>query len=100
MRKFLIAAAVVAVSGSALMAGPLGNIRKRVEERREARHNHAEIVVGKDGKPLLRWTDGSTSKVGVDKEGKLIAAPKTEAPKVLKQSHGPDIRIVPGAKIN
>lgn len=101
MRKFLIAAAVVAVSGSALMAGPLGNIRKRVEDRREARHaEHAEIFVGKDGKPALRWADGSVSKVGVDKDGKLIAAPKKEGVKTLKQSHGPDIKLVPGAKVN
>ena len=78
-----------------------GNMRKRAEERREARHQEvAEIVVGKDGKASLRWADGSTSKVGVDKEGKLIAAPKNEGAKVLKQAHGPEIKLVPGAKVN
>lgn len=101
MRKFVLSALVLTVASTVVVAGPLGNLRKRAEERREARHvEHAEIVIGKDGKPLLRWSDGSTSKVGVDKEGKLIAAPKTEGPKVLKQAHGPEIRVVPGAKVN
>ncbi len=100
MRKFGFAALALSLVSTAAFAGPFGNIRKRAEERRAERHNTAEIVIGKDGKPALLWADGSVSKVGVDKEGKLIAAPRTEAPKKLKQAHGPDINIVPGAKVN
>ena len=101
MRKFAFSLFAVAVVSAVAFAGPLGNMRKRAEERREARHTEvAEIVVGKDGKASLRWADGSTSKVGVDKEGKLIAAPKNEGAKVLKQAHGPEIKLVPGAKVN
>ena len=100
MRKFVLSVLALTVVSTAF-AGPLGNMRKRAEERREARHaEHAEVVVGKDGKPLLRWVDGSTSKVGVDKDGKLIAAPKAEGTKTLKQLHGPEIKLVPGAKVN
>jgi hypothetical protein len=101
MRKFGFAIMALAFASTVVVAGPLGNLRKRAEERREARHaEHAEIVVGKDGKPALRWADGSVSKVGVDKDGKLIAAPKTEGVKVLKQAHGPEIKLVPGTKVN
>jgi hypothetical protein len=100
MRKFAFSLFAVAVVSAVAVAGPLGNMRKRAEERREARHtDHAEIVVGKDGKPALRWADGSTSLIGKDKDGKLIAAPKTEGAKVLKQAHGPEIKLVPGAKV-
>lgn len=100
MRKFVLSALAFTIASTAF-AGPLGNLRKRVEERREARHaEHAEIVVGKDGKPALRWADGSVSKVGLDKDGKLIAAPKAESTKTLKQAHGPEIKLVPGAKVN
>jgi hypothetical protein len=100
MRKFVLSALVLTVA-SAAFAGPLGNMRKRAEERREARHaEHAEVVIGKDGKASLRWADGSTSKVGVDKEGKLIAAPKAEGTKVIRQNHGPEIKLIPGAKVN
>lgn len=100
MRKFAVSLFAVAVVSTVAVAGPLGNIRKRVEERRAERHNTAEVVVTKDGKPALRWADGSVSPVGKDKDGKLIAAPKSEGTKVLKQNHGPEIRIVPGAKVN
>jgi hypothetical protein len=101
MRKFAVSLFAVAVVSAVAVAGPLGNLRKRAEERREARQaEHAEIVIGKDGKPLLRWSDGSTSKVGVDKSGKLIAAPKSEGTKTLKQAHGPEIKLVPGTKVN
>jgi len=99
MRKFVLSALVLTVA-SAAFAGPLGNMRKRAEERREARHTKVEIVVGKDGKASLRWADGSTSPIGKDKEGKLIAAPKAEGTKTLKQLHGPEIKLVPGAKVN
>jgi hypothetical protein len=102
MRKFVLAAGVVALSGSLLVAGPLGNIRKRAEERRESRHvERAEVVVGKDGKPALRWADGTVSPIGKDKKtGELIAAPKAEAPKTIHQKHGPEIKLVPGVRVN
>ena len=101
MRKFAVSFLALTVISTVAVAGPLGNLRKRVEDRREARHTEtAEIVINKDGKPALRWADGSTSKVGVDKEGRLIAAPKTEGVKVLKQAHGPEIKLVPGTKVN
>jgi hypothetical protein len=101
MRKFGFAVMALTLASTVVVAGPLGNLRKRAEERREARHvERAEIVVGKDGKPELRWADGSVSKVGVDKDGKLIAAPKAEGTKTLKQAHGPEIKLVPGAKVN
>ena len=92
----------VAVVSAVAAAGPLGNIRKRVEERRDARHAEqgAEVVVTKEGRPALRWADGSVSLIGKDKEGKLIAAPKAEGTKTLKQSHGPEIKLIPGAKVN
>lgn len=102
MRKFVVSLMAVAVVSAVAAAGPLGNIRKRVEERRDARHAEqgAEVVVTKDGKPALRWADGSVSLIGKDKEGKLIAAPKAEGTKTLKQSHGPEIKLIPGAKVN
>jgi hypothetical protein len=101
MRKFVLSVLALTVVSTIAVAGPLGNMRKRAEERREARHtDHAEIVVGKDGKPALRWADGSTSLIGKDKDGKLIAAPKIEGTKTLKQSHGPEIKLIPGAKVN
>lgn len=101
MRKFAFSLFAVAVVSAVAVAGPLGNMRKRAEERREARHQEvAEIVVGKDGKASLRWADGSTSPIGKDKEGKLIAAPKAEGTRTLKQLHGPEIKLVPGAKVN
>lgn len=100
MRKFVLSALALTVASTAF-AGPLSNMRKRAEERREARHaEHAEVVVGKDGKPLLRWADGSTSPIGKDKEGKLIAAPKAEGTRTLKQLHGPEIKLVPGVRVN
>jgi hypothetical protein len=101
MRKFVLSALALTVVSTVAVAGPLNNMRKRSEERREARHaEHAEVVIGKDGKASLRWADGSTSKIGVDKEGKLIAAPKAESVKTLKQLHGPEIKLIPGAKVN
>jgi hypothetical protein len=100
MRKFALTVGVVALSAATLVAGPLGRMRDRAEERRENRHNHAEVVVTKDGKPALRWADGSLSLIGKDKDGKLIAAPKAEGTKTLKQNHGPEIKLVPGAKVN
>lgn len=100
MRKFAVSLFALAVVSTVAVAGPLGRMRDRAEERRAERHNHAEVIVTKDGKPALRWADGSVSPIGKDKDGKLIAAPKTEGTKVLKQSHGPEIRIVPGAKVN
>ena len=103
MRKFVVSLMAVAVVSAVAAAGPLGNIRKRVEERRDARHAEhigAEVVVTKDGKPALRWADGSTSLIGKDKDGKLIAAPKAEGNKVIKQNHGPEIKLIPGAKVN
>lgn len=102
MRKFVVSLMAVAVVSAVAAAGPLGNIRKRVEERRDARHAEqgAEVVVTKEGRPALRWADGSVSLIGKDKEGKLIAAPKAEGTKTLKQSHGPEIKLIPGAKVN
>ena len=102
MRKFVVSLFAVAVVSAVSLAGPLGNMRKRAEERREARHTEqgAEVVVTKEGKPALRWADGSLSLIGKDKEGKLIAAPKAEGTKTLKQSHGPEIKLIPGAKVN
>ena len=101
MRKFVLSALALTVASTAF-AGPLGNMRKRAEERREARHAEqgAEVVVTKEGKPAIRWADGSLSLIGKDKEGKLIAAPKAEGTKTLKQSHGPEIKLIPGAKVN
>lgn len=101
MRKFAFSLFAVTVVSAVAVAGPLGNMRKRAEERREARHQEvAEIVVGKDGKASLRWADGSTSPIGKDKEGKLIAAPKAESTRTLKQLHGPEIKLVPGVRVN
>lgn len=100
MRKFVVSALAVSFVSTFAVAGPLGRMRERAEERRAERHaDHAEIVIGKDGKPALRWADGSTSPVGVNKEGKLVAAPKKEATKVIHQKHGPDIKVVPGTVV-
>lgn len=43
--KYAIAMTVVAVGAFGVNAGPL----KRIQERREARHSQAEVVVNKDG---------------------------------------------------
>ena len=100
MRKFAVSLFVLAAVSTVSFAGPLGRMRERAEERRAERHNHAEVVVTKDGKAALRWADGSLSLIGKDKDGKLIAAPKAEGTKTLKQNHGPEIKLVPGAKVN
>ena len=100
MRTFAVSLFAVVIVSAVAVAGPLGNMRKRAEDRRDDRKPKAEVVVTKDGTPAIKWDNGSMSPVGKDKEGKLIAAPRSEKPRVIRQSNGSDIRIVPGAKVN
>lgn len=99
MKKFLLVAAVLSLSATSLVAGPFGRMRERAAARYESRQG-AEIVVTKDGTAALRWADGSLSPIGKDKKtGELIAAPKSESVKTLKQPHGPAIKVVPGTVV-
>lgn len=92
MLRIVLAASAALVVGSTATAG----VFERIKERREARHTEkVEIIVQKDGTPALRWSDGSISPVTKGKEG-LVASPKKEAIKTVRQKHGPDIAVPAG----
>ncbi len=90
-RSVFFASAAIVGFASGLEAGPLKSWR----ERREARHEATatELVLTKDGKPAVKFPDGSVSQIQQTKGGELFA-PKGEAKKTIRLG-GQPVQVVP-----